>query len=308
MNFLFYELDDTLSEHSLCDLHKAGDVSTLHIVDVTISLRAVLDALLVDGRHDVVELLINLLSTPVETDAVLGHLETRSSNTTSVDSLARSEELLSLNECLDSLCGATHVADLDNADRLASQDLLSVLAVELVLDSASHVDLSLSLPRLLASVEGRTRELVSVRSANVVAAIAEVEHVLDLLIIQTVRVVDVAVRTRDGHDLGTELSSLLGSTPSHVTEARDSNRLALDVDVTGLQHVLYEVESAETSSLRTEDRATKLKALTSQGSTVELAGELLVLTEEVANLAATNTYVASGNVTVRADVLVELAS
>ncbi len=80
-----------------------------------------------------------------------------------------------------------------------------------------------------------------------------------------------------------------------------------DVDVTGLQHVLYEVESAETSSLRTEDRATKLKALTSQGSTVELAGELLVLTEEVANLAATNTYVASGNVAVRADVLVELA-
>ena len=71
--------------------------------------------------------------------------------------------------------------------------------------------------------------------------------------------------------------------------------------------MLYEVESAETSSLRTEDRATKLKALTSQGSTVELAGELLVLTEEIANLAATNTYVASGNVAVRADVLLELA-
>lgn len=227
IEFLFYELDDTLSEHSLCDLHKAGDVSALHIVDVTISLRAVLDALLVDGRHDVVELLINLLSTPVETDAVLGHLETRSSNTTSVDSLARSEELLSLNECLNSLCGATHVADLDNADRLASQDLLSVLAVELVLDSASHVDLSLSLPRLLASVEGRTRELVSVRSANVVAAIAEVEHVLDLLIIQTVRVVDVAVRTRDGHDLGTELSSLLGSTQATLPKPEIATVLPL---------------------------------------------------------------------------------
>ena len=55
-------LDDTLLEHSLSDLHEAGDVSALHVVDGAVGLSTELHALLVDVLHDPVELLVNFLS------------------------------------------------------------------------------------------------------------------------------------------------------------------------------------------------------------------------------------------------------
>ena len=55
-------LDHTLLEHSLSDLHEAGDVSALHVVDGAVGLSTELHALLVDVLHDPVEFLINFLS------------------------------------------------------------------------------------------------------------------------------------------------------------------------------------------------------------------------------------------------------
>ena len=55
-------LDHTLLEHSLSDLHEAGDVSALHVVDGAVSLAAVLHALLVDALHDPVKLSVNLFA------------------------------------------------------------------------------------------------------------------------------------------------------------------------------------------------------------------------------------------------------
>lgn len=57
-------LDDTLLKHSLCNLHETCDVSTLNIVNSTISLCTKLNASLVDRLHDEVELVINLLTCP----------------------------------------------------------------------------------------------------------------------------------------------------------------------------------------------------------------------------------------------------
>ena len=58
------KLDDTLLKHSLCHLHKACDVSTLNVVNSTVSLCTKLNASLVDRLHDEVELIINLLTCP----------------------------------------------------------------------------------------------------------------------------------------------------------------------------------------------------------------------------------------------------
>ena len=69
-------LDDSLLKHSLCDLHEAGDVCTLHVVDVTVRLSTVLHASLVDVRHDAVKFLINLSRTPTDMHCVLSHLKT----------------------------------------------------------------------------------------------------------------------------------------------------------------------------------------------------------------------------------------
>ena len=58
------KLDDTLLKHSLCNLHKACDVSTLNVVDSAVSLCTELNTSLVDRLHDEVELIINLLTCP----------------------------------------------------------------------------------------------------------------------------------------------------------------------------------------------------------------------------------------------------
>ncbi len=102
-------LNDALFEHSGSDLHEAGDVGALHVVDVAVGLFAVLHASLVDGRHDEVELCVNLFTGPAEVSGVLSHFETGSGNTTGVHSLARSEEDACRLECVDGFRCAAHV-------------------------------------------------------------------------------------------------------------------------------------------------------------------------------------------------------
>ena len=60
--FFIDGLYDTLSHHSMSYLHETGDVSTLHVVDVTVGLLAVCYARLMNLRHNVVQLCIYLLS------------------------------------------------------------------------------------------------------------------------------------------------------------------------------------------------------------------------------------------------------
>ena len=57
-------LYNSLRHHGVSDLHEAGDVGTLDIVDIAIGLLAILDALLMDGRHNLVQLLVDLSFTP----------------------------------------------------------------------------------------------------------------------------------------------------------------------------------------------------------------------------------------------------
>ena len=73
----------------------------------------------------------------------------------------------------------------------------------------------------------------------------------------------------------------------------------------GLQHLVDEVESAETGSLGTNLRTAPFQSLSCQHS-APLVGELLVHTEEVANLTCSDSDVASRHVFRRTDDLVQL--
>ena len=264
-------------------------------------------ALLVDVAHDLVELSIDFFVGPVEVHSVLGHFETRGSYTTSVDCLTRSEEHLLFYEVLSSFGRTTHVRRFSYDGYAVSVEHLSIFFVHFVLRSARHSDVYLLLPRLLASEELSVGELLSVVRDDVVTAGAEVEQRLELLGgVDTVWVVDVAVRTRDGDDLSTELRSLLSYTPSYVTEARDSYRLALEVDVVLLADVLYEVDSAEARRFGTQARATEGEALTGHRTRV-LVSKALVLTVHIGDFATTYADVPCGYVGVRADVAPQLA-
>ena len=66
----------TLLHHGLSNLHEAGHIGTLHVVDVAVGLSTILHSRSVDGLHDVVQLGINLFARPAESDGVLSHFET----------------------------------------------------------------------------------------------------------------------------------------------------------------------------------------------------------------------------------------
>ena len=63
---MFY-LYDSLSHHSLCNFHEAGNVCALHVVYIAVSLCTVLHAVLVDVLHDPEELSVNFLRSPRQT-------------------------------------------------------------------------------------------------------------------------------------------------------------------------------------------------------------------------------------------------
>ena len=156
-------LNNTLSHHSIGYLHETCYVCTLHIVDIDISLLAILHALLMDIRHDVVEFLINFCLAPTQTHRVLGHFKTRSGNTTCIDSLTRSKELMGSNELFCCFCCATHVRYLSYAEWLVGQNLVGIGSIEFVLSSTRQINVSLALPRLLVCVEFRTCKLFGIR-------------------------------------------------------------------------------------------------------------------------------------------------
>lgn len=60
-----YGLDDALCEHGVGNLHEAGDVGALHVVDVAIGLGAELDAVFVDVGHDGVQTVVHFLGAPL---------------------------------------------------------------------------------------------------------------------------------------------------------------------------------------------------------------------------------------------------
>src|SRR3712207_674381 len=74
----------------------------------------------------------------------------------------------------------------------------------------------------------------------------------------------------------------------------------------GLQHLIYEVESAITGSFGTDVRATPLQALAGKNA-FPMVSELLIHTEEVTNLTCANANIACGHVNIGADMAIEFA-
>ena len=254
--------------------------------------------------HDLMQAHIDLIGRPSHTHRVLCHLQTAGSHTTGIHSLTGCKQLMGSRKLVHSLSRTAHIRHLGNTQRLLSQYLVGIVAVQLVLRSTGQIDVGLLLPRLLAGKELRTGELLLVGLADVITAGTQLQHILYLLVVQAIGVVDVSVRTADGNDLRTQLGSLLRSTPRHIAEARQRNGLALDVETVGLHHVMHEIQCTVTRGLRTQDTTTPLYALTGQRGTVELRRQTLVLSEEITNLTGTHADVTSGYVHIRTDNLI----
>ena len=158
---------------------------------------------MVDRRHDLVQLGIDLLGRPVELLCVLRHFEARCGDAAGVHRLARSVGDLRRDEGVDGLRAATHVRNLGHDLHAVGQQPFGVFAVQI----------DLHLPRLAARDELCSGELVGIGSHYVVVRSAQFEHVGDLLLVETLGIVDVAVGTGDRHDLGTQLRGLRCGAP-----------------------------------------------------------------------------------------------
>ena len=248
---------------------------------------------------------IDLLGRPIELLGVLRHLKTRRGDASGVHGLARSIGDLRRDEGVDGLRTAAHVRNLGHDLHAVGQQLLGILAVELVLRGARHGDVDLDLPRLAAREELRSGELVGKGSHDVVVRGAQLKHVGDLLLVQAGGIVDVSVGSRYRYDLGTQLRGLRGGTPGDVAEARNGDRLALDVHAGLLEHLAQEVDGAESRGLGADERTAVGHALARQHARV-LACQLAVHAVEVTDLTAADADVACRNVRLGTDVAPQL--
>ena len=203
-----------------------------------------------------------------------------------------------LDEQVYSLSRTTHVRNLSYAQSLVLDQLTSVSLVQLILGSAWQGYIYFLFPRFLAGIEGRAREFVCVRSYDIISGITQFQHIVDLLAGDTHRIIDISVRTGDSNHFSAQLGGLCSGTPSHVAETGDGDRLVLDIDSVSLQHLMYEIKSAEAGSFRTKDRTSELHALTRERTRI-LASQFLVHTVHITYLTATYAYIASRNIPVR---------
>ena len=125
--------------------------------------------------------------------------------------------------------------------------------------------------------------------------------VIQLLAVNTVRIVDVTIGVAHGQNLTPQLENFLGRVLRHITRTADEDSLTLDVHTTRLQHLLEEINIAITRSLGTDKGATELTALAGE-NTAEFARQLLVHTEHEAHFTSAHADVTGGNIDIRTDV------
>mmetsp|Transcript_21875 Transcript_21875/g.43013 ORF Transcript_21875/g.43013 Transcript_21875/m.43013 type:complete len:438 (-) Transcript_21875:218-1531(-) len=307
-------LHSTLLVHGLNNLLKGTKVGALDIINVVRSLMlAVFNTSLVDVTHDAVKLLINFLARPGKAHGVLRHLQGRDTDTTSVGSLGRTKDNLVRLEDLDSLRGRRHVGTLADALDTVLDKSLSVLLLNLVLGSTWKSHVTLYRPWALALKILHAVELVGVlRNATTLVKLKVLDKV-KLLLVDTLLVVNGTRRIAEGDHLGAKLKKLLYKVDGNVARARCSHCKSLKGGLFGIvvvisetQHGIGEVHNTVSGGFRAKVAAAEELRLASK-NTLETVVELLVHTIEVSNLATTDTNITGRDISVGANVAVQLS-
>src|SRR5574344_3056208 len=299
-------LADALGDHGVGDLDEAGDVRAHHVVALLAVLLGLLPRVVVNGLHDALELRIDFLAGPADAAGVLRHLEARGRDAAGVRGLARGVHDLRADELRDGARRRGHVRAFgdERAARLLEHER-RVGSVELVLARAGEgaVVLRDELPRILA---GRELDALALELAELAALdVFEVHHLREEILRDAVLDDDRAGAVREGDDLRAELHELLRREGGDVARARDDASLAFERLVALREHVLGEVDVAVAGRLGTDQRTAEGAALARKDARPDVF-DALVLSEEVADLAAADVHVARRDVGVGADVAIEL--
>mmetsp|Transcript_21620 Transcript_21620/g.47266 ORF Transcript_21620/g.47266 Transcript_21620/m.47266 type:complete len:459 (-) Transcript_21620:44-1420(-) len=303
-------LDGALCEHGVGHLDEASDVGGGLVV---VRLEAVggdgLGARGVNARHDVIELLVNLLARPRQTDRVLGHLEARDGDAAGVGRLCRAVDDAARHKVLDGRRGERHVSALgDDLDALVGgKHGGRVVLVHLVLRGARqhHEGIGVKLPDRLGALDVAAAVGRELRKALALLELKRHQRGAGLSR-DAVLEVAAAARVGDGDWDGAHVEALLHREERDVARARDDHTLATQVRAQSRgDDLLGEVDQAVASRLGPDQAPAERESLAGEHAR-ELVAQLLVVAKHVADLTATNIDVTSRHVSVRANVLAKL--
>jgi hypothetical protein len=315
--------------HGLSDLGEASDVGASHkgrkdtLTRSNIlpsSLKTVVEAVL----HDLHEAGVDLLAAPVDTGGVLGHLETGHGNTTGVggltggvpDSSGAGVGVTVSLEDIDGLLGGAHVGAFGDELAAGSNESLGLVTGDLVLGGGGESNVDATGDVGPGAGAGDVLELGAEGGlggdlGDLLALDLDLGDSVDLLggerAFLTVED-EGTLGVREGDDGAAELNDLQGSVLGDVTGAGDGDALAGEGLLAAggmLDHVVDVVDKTVTGGLGADERTTPAAALTGE-NTLPLVADLLVLAEHEANLAAGDTDIAGGDVSVGTDVLAQL--
>lgn len=319
----------TVVVHGAGDLDVTGNVGTsdkrrkLSLSDVVVLLSGV-KTVPEAALHNSSELLVDSLGGPVDALGVLGHLESRDSDSSTVGSLGRSvPESLSLagNTVslvdINGLLGRSHVGSLGEELGTSGDKVLGLLLGNLVLGGGrkNNVDLSevrpgaLSLEVLEAGGEGGV--LSGVKLGKVSTLELDVGDELDVGLRESLLTSgdESSLRVGKRDDLSSELDNLKSGVLSDVSGSRDGNTLSGErlLSSRGVgDHVGDVVDKSVSSGLRTDQRSSPRSSL-SGDDTLPLVAVSLVGSEHVSDLTSSDTDITGRNVSELSDVLGKLA-
>ena len=90
-----------------------------------------------------------------------------------------------------------------------------------------------------------------------------------------------------------------------ATETGDRHCLAFNIDIFCLQHLVNEVQTAETGGFRTNQRTAEFKSFSGECSR-KLTGQLLVHTEHITYFASSYADITGGNIHIRTQMTPQL--
>ena len=258
-----------------------------------------------DVGHDGTQTLVYFFGRPLQTHAVLRHLETGSSYAAGIGRLTRAIENLCALEQSNRFRRRRHVCAFGHAETTVLEQVLCIGFLYLVLGRTGHRDVARDLPRTLAGEVLGLRELSRILFDTSATHILQFEHIVELLFVETLGIVDEAVAIAQRQHFGSEAHGLLCRKLRYVSCAGDTYALAFETLSAGSEHRLCEITCAVARCFRTHEATAPVLTFTRQG-TRELIAQALVLTEHKADLATAHTDIAGRHVGVCTDMTLKL--
>ncbi len=265
-----------------------------------------LHALVVNAANDAAQVLIDFSATPLQTQAVLAHLQAGHRHPARVRGLARSVQhiLCRLYEP-DGLGGRRHVGAFRDTPAAVLYQMPGIIRIDFVLRGTGKGQVAGYLPGALALVVSHITELPRILLDAPAAAVLEVHDPLQFVHRQSFRVVHEPPGVRHGHYLATHADQLFRTIGGHIPRAGDHTGFALDALLMVRQHFLHHVHRAVTGGFRADTAAAKFQRLAREHA-FKAIHNTLVLTKHVAHFAPAHADITRRDVGIRADVFVKL--